>query len=245
MSWLKQYFIFVLFFTADIHVKASNDFRERPTGCLNNEATCALQTQKDVFHFKNPRSEFHLAPQSLVIRNSSENFELVKGTAWFEKFENMTVKTIYGEVKAVEGPFWVIEAKDRIWVRNINSKITIQPRNGKPMELPVGFQVWMAGVDENGKPLTGIPEVIPVETHIKIWSQLYPGKKEDFKNEVEELKWTWGPVADRAAQLYVKIVDRQKQMAEDREAEIQRRKLATEQENQKVRNLFIEKAFFR
>lgn len=245
MSQAKRWFVFIFFLSIDVRVRASNDIKERPQGCLDKQIVCALQTKESVFHLANPNFELHLGPSSIVLRNSSDEIEFVAGTLWLARYNKMTVKTVFGTVKSANGPFWIIQDKDRVWVRNVNAEVKITLRDGKELELPLGFQVWLSGLDQFGKSVVGIPETIPVESHIKLWSQLFPGTKDEFRKEVESIKWVWGSLPDKGSELYTKMADRQRQIAEAREAEILRIQSAQQQESQRVRQQFEEKTFWR
>lgn len=244
MKLALHWFTFVFAFTIDVHVKAA-ELVERPQGCLNQKSICALQTTSDVFHFNNPELEFHMSPSSLVLKHSTTELEYAKGSLWVAKHNNVVVKTIYGTVISKSGPFWVLESDDKIWIRNVNAEMKVKVRDGREVELPIGFQIWIGGVDGQGKSTLGIPEIIPVEEHIRLWSQLYPGSREKFRDEVEGIKWTWGPVAQKAAELYTEIASRQRRIAEAKEAELERRRLAIEEERKMFRQMYIQKVFWR
>jgi hypothetical protein len=243
--WSSRWFIFVFFFTIDVRVRASNEFHERPAGCLKNKTVCALQTKNDSFHLVNLQTEFHLGPKTLVLRNSPEQIEFINGTFWAQKFNKMTVKTLFGEVISESGPFWVLGDQQKIWVRNVNADLKIQLRDGHSLELPQGFQIWISGMDDKGHSTTGIPEMIPVEDHIRLWSFLYQGNRQDFLSEVRDIKWTWGSLPERSSQLYLSIIQRQEHLAQLRHDAIQKRKLAQQDENKRVKEMFIERAFWR
>ncbi len=238
-------FAFVFFFALDVRVRASNDLRERPVGCLKETHSCALQTKKSVFHFKNASSEFHMGPSTLVLRHSLEKQEFISGTLWNEKYSKMSVETIFADVKSAAGPFWVLGDKDKIWVRNVNADISLHLRDGRKLELPIGFQVWIGGLDENGKSTFGIPEMIPVEKHIRAWSYLFTGTKEEFKQEVDQVKWTWGSLPERSSQLYLNMARYRDNLENQRQGKIQRRELAASEQRKQMKSLYYEKAFWR
>ena len=238
-------FVFVFFFALDVRVRASNDFLERPVGCLKNVNACALQTKKSAFHFNNAENEFHLGPSSLILRHSLSHLEFISGTLWTQNYEKMQVTTIYGNVDAKSGPFWVLGDKDKIWVRNVNADLTLHLRDGRKLELPIGFQIWLSGLDTNGKSTVGIPEIIPVEEHIRVWSYLFPGTKEQFKAEVAQVKGTWGSLAERSSQLYLRMSHHQADLATQHKNKIQRRELAVSEQKKQIRALYYEKAFWR
>ena len=241
----KHWFVFVLFFSMDVRVRASSDLRERPSHCLIEAGACALQTQKSAFHLSKGDSEFHLGPKTLILRHSMEHLEFISGTLWNEKYEKMQVSTVYGEINAKSGPFWVLGDKDKIWIRNINSDLRIHLRDGRDLELPVGFQIWISGMDIKGQSTLGIPEMIPIEEHIRIWSYLFPGSKEEFKKQVEQKKWTWGSLAERSSELYISMVHRQQNLEKQRRNQIQQRELAASEEKKQIKALYTEKAFWR
>ncbi len=240
-----HWFVFVFFFALDVRVRASNDFRERPAGCLKNSSICALQTKQGAFNFTHPESEFHLGPSSFILRHSVSQLEFVSGTLWVQKYEKMKVSTIFGEVSAGTGPFWILGDKDRIWVRNINSNVSLHLRDGRNVELPIGFQIWLQGMDEKGNSTIGIPEMIPVEEHLRVWSQLFPGTPEEFKREVAQVRLAWGSLPERSAQLYLKIARHQEDLNTHRQNQIQQREIAVSDQKKQMRALYNEKAFWR
>ena len=240
-----HWFVFVFFFSLDIRVKATNDIRERPLGCLTNLNICALQTKQSTFHFKKSGNEFHLGPSSLILRHSLTQLEFISGTLWLQNSESTQVKTVFGDIAATAGPFWVLGNKDKIWIRNINSKVSLHLRDGRKMEIPIGFQVWMQGLDEKGQSAVGIPEMIPVEQHIRVWSHLFPGTKEEFRKEVTHVKWTWGSLPERAAQLYLSMSHHQEGLSDKRKSKIQQRELAVSEQRKQIKALYNEKVFWR
>jgi hypothetical protein len=244
MKLAGRWFIFIFFFTVEVRVKAS-ELIERPQGCLNQKSTCALQTKDDVFHYSNPQLEFHLGKDSLSLKHSSNELEFASGALWVARYEKMNVKTIYGSVNAKNGPFWVLQGEEKIWIRNVNGDLKVKVRDGREVELPIGFQIWIGGVDSNGQSTMGIPETIHFDEHIRLWSRLFPGTKEKFKDEVESVKFTWGPVAERAAELYTNMALRQRRIAEARAAELERRRLAVEEERRMFREMYVKKVFWR
>ncbi len=241
----KHLFVFAFFFALDVRVRASSDFLERPAGCLKKPSACAIQTKSSAFHFLLGEDEFHLGPSSLVLRHSRSHLEFIHGTLWAQNYEKMQVATIFGDVKAASGPFWVLGDKDKIWIRNINAELSLHLRDGRNIEVPIGFQIWLGGVDEKGRSTIGIPEMIPVEEHIRVWSYLFPGTKEEFKKEVVQVKWTWGSLSERSSQLYLNMTRHHEDLATKRQLKIQQREVAATIQKKQMRELYKEKAFWR
>lgn len=245
MRHWQRALIFMLFFTAEVRVKASIEFKDRPLGCVKKPSVCTLQTNQEIFHFKTPENEFHLGKNSILIRYTANELEMVGGTLWVEKHHQMQVRTIYGTVKAQNGPFWVLQEDGKIWVRNMNADLKIQMRDGREWELPVGFQIRLGGMDTEGKSTGGLPEMLPIAQHFRLWALMFPGSKEEFKKEVESIKWAWGSLAERSSEIYSGIAMRQQGLADHREKELQKRRLKQQQETRRLQNLYMEKTFFR
>ena len=241
----KHLFIFVFFFALDVRVRASSDLLERPQGCLTNLSVCAIQTKASAFHFSTASDELHLGPSSLILRHSLSHLEFISGTLWSQNYEKMKVATVFGDVDAVAGPFWVLGDKDKIWIRNVNADLSLHLRDGRTIELPIGFQIWLGGLDQKGQSTMGIPEMIPVEDHIRVWSYMFPGNKDEFKKEVAALKWTWGSLAERSSQLYLNIAHHQENLALKHKVKIQRREVAAADQKKQLRALYTEKTFWR
>lgn len=238
-------FIFVFFFALNVRVRASSDLLERPKGCLTNLNVCALQTKSSAFNFTSSSDEFHLGPSTLILRHSLSHLEFISGTLWSQNYEKMKVSTIFGDVDAVTGPFWILGDKDKIWIRNVNADLKLHLRDGRTIELPIGFQIWMGGLDQKGQSTIGIPEIIPVEDHIRVWSYMFHGTKEEFKKEVVALKWTWGSLAEKSSQFYLNIAHHQEDLALKHKSNIQKREVAVAEQKKQLRALYTEKAFWR
>lgn len=241
----KHLFLFVFFFALDIRVRASSDLLDRPKGCLQKLNVCAIQTKSSAFHFSSTSDEFHLGPSSFILRHSLSHLEFISGTLWSQKYEKMQVTTIFGDIKAVAGPFWILGDKDKIWIRNVNADLSLHLRDGRTIELPIGFQIWLGGLDQKGQSTTGIPEIIPVQEHIRLWSYMFPGTQDEFKKEVVQIKWTWGSLPERAAQLYMSIAHHQEDLVLKHKIKIQQREVAATEQKKQMRALYTEKTFWR
>lgn len=207
MKKFAKVLLFILAFQLEVRVRASTETLQQPEACLQGQDTCAVQVLKSGFHLTNKTQSFHATPGATVMRLSSTQWRLMKGSVWVEKGA-LEVQSAYADMKAKHGQYWVLSQDDRVVIRNMDADLSVTMRDGKVVQVPEGFEFWVAGVDSEGKTDYGMIRPIDMKEHLPLWNSLYVGTKENFKKEVERYKITWGDLAVKSAAIYKEIINR-------------------------------------
>ncbi len=238
-------FIFFIFFTLEIRVKASNPPLQKPENCYSSELKpCIFSSGNKIIQVQNRKTVFNLKENTTLERLNEKNFQFMGGTVWVQNQEPLEISTLYAAISSTKGEFWLVEKDNKIFVRSIVGQTDIKINSGV-LNLPEGFQIWISGKDSQGKNTYGVPEIIPMEEHLRLWSTLFSGSREEFKNKVKMLKDLYKDTAYEGGELYQKIADRhvatleEKKRAEQASSERRRAYL------QEIRRLYFEKVFQR
>jgi len=243
-----KYLSFLLFFvfsTLEVRVRASNPPLQKPANCYSSElGPCVFSSGNKILRLQNETLVLNLKENTTLERLGQKNFEFMNGTVWVQNEEPFQVQTLYGAIQSDKGEFWLIEKDSKVYVRSIIGTLKIS-LNSKNLEIPEGFQIWISGKDRGGKNIHGLPEVIPMEKHLKLWSELFTGTREEFKSKISMLKNLYKDNNNESSELYQKIADRhlasqaEQKRAEETAAERRRAYL------QEIRRLYFEKVFER
>ena len=183
-----RFLIFLLAFQMEVRVRASGDILQQPTACLKSKETCAIHVTGSAFHLSKDNFGLHAKENSTLMRLSSSQWRLIKGTLWIEKSAGVEVETPYATTKAPHGQYWLIEKGSQVVVRNIDAELQVVLRDGKKLEVPAGFEFWISGINSKGQSEYGMIRPIDMKEHLPVWNALYSGSKENFVKEVQKLK---------------------------------------------------------
>lgn len=246
-----SFLIFLFCFTVEIRVKASNPQEQlnpplqKPEGCYGNKNNpCVFSSGEKILKLQLSNGILNLKNSTTLERNDKNHFQYLNGTIWIQSNEKMVIDSLYGSVESDRGEFWIVENDKKITIRSVIGLVKVNI-NSVTLEIPEGFQVWISGKDNTGKNTYGVPENIPIESHLKLWSELFTGTRAEFKERVSILKSLYKDKNVDSAEFYQRIADRhvasvnEKKLAAQREA--QRRK----QYLQELRKLYFEKVFER
>lgn len=244
MKNLSKIFIFILAFQVEVRVRASSGVLEQPEACLKAQETCAVQVLKSGFHHINKSESFHATPGTTVMRFSGAQWRLIQGALWVEKGA-LEVQTPYADLKASQGQYWALSQKDRVVIRNMDANLMVTLRDGKVVQVPEGFEFWVAGVDSVGKTQYGMIRPIDMKEHLPLWNSLFVGSKDHFKKEIERYKITWGDLTLKSSAIYKEIINRQiaADEAAQRAHELRQQKIA--EDIRRRREMFWHRSFER
>lgn len=201
--------LFILAFQVEVRVRASAaEILEQPSACFKTPETCAIQVLSPGFHVVDKNKKLHAAAGATVMRLSDDQWRLIKGNLWVEK-GTLQVQTPYADLQAKRGQYWVLTQNDRIVVRNMDSDLVVTLRDGKTVQVPEGFEFWVAGVDSDGKTDYGMIRPIDMKAHLPLWNSLYTGDKESFKKQVQGYREFWGDLTAKSSAIYKEIINRE------------------------------------
>lgn len=237
--------LFLLFFQVEVRVKASNGALQNPDNCLKNSEVCALQANQSAFRFTFKSVKLNATQGSSLVRENNFKWKFVSGALWIEKSAGLTVDTLYGTAQASKGQYWLIEQGDKVLVRNISADLKVKLRDGKELEVPEGFQFWIAGLNTDAQSDYGMIEPIELKSHLELWNSLFEGTKAEFKAAALEQRESWGDLAATGGLIYQKSVDRKLASIAEEKAEVARKKQAKAAEDRRIKQLFYERTFER
>lgn len=245
MKSFFRVFIFILAFQVEVRVRASGELLEQPALCLKTQDICSLQINNDAFHFEKKDLRFHATPHSTLSRLSLSSWKLIRGNLWVEKGRGLEVETLYGSIQGTGGSYWVLDQGDKVILRNITADLSMNLRDGSRISIPEGFEVWVSGINTDGKSSYGMIRPIDMKEHLPLWSSLFRGSKEDFIAQSRSLKERWGDLAVKGSDLYQKVVDRRIASADEKKRQDDEIKAQKAAERQRVRELFYKRTFER
>lgn len=243
MKNLMRIFIFALAFQMEVRVRAANELLLQPTACLDKTEACAIQVVGSMFTYKKGSVGLRASTDSVLVRSSLNQWRLVKGHLWVENGQGLEVSTVFGDLKASFGQYWVLEQGSQVIVRNVNSDVVVTLRDGKKMELPEGFEFWMAGINAKGVSEYGMIRPIDMKEHLPLWNSLYQGSKEDFVKEVVQLRESWGDLVEKSSSLYQSVVTRKIASQIEQQEKVERAKEEMRKQRAAVRELYRKKVF--
>ena len=208
MKKIVRLMLFLMAFQMEVRVRAAGDLIEQPSACLKSQESCAIQVTGSAFHFEKGDHQLHATGGSAVVRLTPDQWRLVKGAVWVEGGKNLQLESLYASTQATMGEYWVISQDSRILIRNMNASLKVTLRDGKTLEIPEGFEVWVAGLNSQGKTEYGMIEPINMKEHLPMWNSLYRGSKEDFVKEVRLYRDNWGDLAQKSSRLYQTLTER-------------------------------------
>lgn len=243
MKNLFRFFIFVLAFQMEVRVRASGDLLLQPIACLNRVEACAIQVVGNMFTYKKGSVGLKASTESVLVRSSANQWRLVKGNLWVENGQGLEISTVFGDLKASSGQYWVLEQGSQVIVRNIDSDVVVTLRDGKKLELPEGFEFWMAGINAKGVSEYGMIRPIDMKEHLPLWNSLYKGSKEDFVKEVVQLRESWGDLVEKSSSLYQSVVMRKIASQVEKQEKVERAQEEMRKQRAAVRELYRKKVF--
>ena len=156
---------------------------------------------------------------------------------------SVKVKTISAEAEGSSGQYWVFVEKNRTVFRNVSAKLVVTFKDQTKMEIPRGFEIWVGNVNSEARVEHGMVEPIDLKRHLKSWHSLYPGTRQQFVSEVQDLKDQWADLVEQSGDIYKKVAERKLAALDDEkrhQLEIQKQK---EEERRQVRETFYRRVF--
>ncbi|WP_374073299.1 hypothetical protein [Bdellovibrio bacteriovorus] len=243
-KWIRLT-LFLLAFQMEVRVRASGDVLQQPSACLKSKETCAIQVTGSAFHLLQESQKVHASEGSTLVRLSPTQWRLVKGNLWLEKGAGVEVETLYGTMKASHGQYWVVEKGDKVLVRNIDATLHVTLRDGKSLEVPEGFEFWIAGVNSKGISDYGMIQPIDMKEHLPLWNSLYRGSKNDFIKEVVHVRENWGDLAEKSSLIYKTVVQREIASEQEKQRLLDEKKQRKAAELRQMKELYRQRVFER
>lgn len=236
-KWIRLV-IFLLAFQMEFRVRASGALSEKPSVCTKSKETCSLQVKTE-----GPR--FHSSEGSVLIKVSQKLWRFVKGTLWVEKGAGIEIETLYGNIIASQGQYWLVERDSKILIRNMNADLQVTLRDGKKLNVPDGFEFWIEGLNTKGQSEYGMIQPIDMKDHLRLWHSMYKGSKKDFIDEVRYFRGNWGDLVEKSSAIYEKSVLRELASVHEKEEAQRLQKEHLEKQRQQMKKLYYQRVFER
>lgn len=245
MKKIVRLMLFLMAFQMEVRVRAAGDLIEQPSACLKSKESCAIQVTGSAFHFEKDDNHLHATSGSALVRLAPDQWRLVKGAVWVEGGKSLQLESLYASTKATMGEYWVISQDSRILIRNMTASLKVTLRDGKTLEIPEGFEVWVSGMNSQGKTEYGMIEPVNMKEHLPMWNSLYRGSKEDFVKEVRLYRDNWGDLAQKSSQIYQTLTERKMASIEAQEKAEEARRLRKAAELQRMKEMYRQRVFER
>lgn len=246
MRRIAAVFLFFMAFQMEIRVRASGGLLEKPESCIQKKINnCAIHVVGAAFHKTNSEFKIHGAEGSTLMRIQEKEWRLISGALWVEKAEDFDVQTPYAMIHGYSGEFWVIQKKDKIFIRNIDAAISVSLTDGRKVELPVGFEFWVGRINSDGLTEFGMIQPIDFKDHLVLWNALYTGSKSKFLKDVKALKEKSAESIEAGARIYQIATERK--LAAEAEEEVRKVEIKNQETSKKaqVRRYFYKRTFER
>lgn len=243
-KWIRLV-LFLLAFQMEVRVRASGDIFEQPAECLKSKELCSIQVGGAGLHLTQDGLKLHADKGAVLSRLSKDKWSYVKGSLWVEESRHISIETLYGVLKSEGGQYWVFEKDDKIWIRNVNSELVVTLRDGKILDVPEGFEFWIAGVNSKGRSDYGMIKPVDMKDHITRWNALYRGTKAEFVKDLEKLRKNWGDLAQKSGLIYETLTRRELASVEARQLEIEKKKQRQAEELRQLKEIYKSRVFDR
>jgi hypothetical protein len=246
MKRFAHVLLFLAAFQIEVRVRASESAMTYPENCLGKTVPCSFKVTEDKWSFESGNVKLSAGSNAILTAEDikSKEWKLISGTLWVQNGPSVKIRTAFAQAEGSSGQYWVFADKDgRVVFRNISSKLIVTFKDQTKMEIPRGFEVWVGNVNSQAKTEHGMIEPINLKEHLKAWYELYPGKREQFVSEVQDLKDQWSDLIEQSGDIYKKVAERELAALDDKkraQLEIQRKK---EEERLRIRAEFHKRVF--
>lgn len=246
LNKLLRLALFLVSFQMEVRVRASGGALQQPDNCAKSQSgVCAVQVAGSAFHLKKENLHLHAPEGSTLMRLDSTKWRLLEGTLWVEKASAVEFETPYATIQAPVGQFWLIQKEQKLVIRNIDADLSVMLADGKRLELPAGFELWVSGINSKGQNEFGMIQPIVLKQHLQLWGSLYLGGRKSFAGEAKTLNKSWGDLIEKSNHIYRQERDRKVANAalennkkiEVKSAEVERR--------QREQKIFYQRTFER
>lgn len=243
MNRLGHLLLFLAAFQMEVRVRASETL-SFPENCIGKVSPCSFKVSHEKWSYEAGNIKLR-APVDTILTESvkTKEWSLVEGSLWVQNAPSVLVKTISAEAEGSSGQYWIFIEKNRIVFRNISAKLIVTFKDQSKMEIPRGFEVWVGGVNSEARVEHGMVEPVDLKQHLKSWYALYPGTRQQFVSEVQDLKDQWSDLIEQSGDIYKKVAERKLAALDEekrKQLEVRKRK---EADRRQLRDTFHRKVF--
>jgi len=247
MKKFAHLLIFLAAFQIEVRVRASESTAMAyPENCLGKTVPCSFKVTDSKWSFESGNIKLSATGSSILTAEDlrAKEWKLVSGVLWVQNAPSVKIKTTSAVAEGSSGQYWVLTGDDgRTVFRNISSKLIVTFKDQSKIEIPRGFEIWVGSVNTKAKTEHGMVEPVNLKEHLKVWYGLFPGSRQQFVAEVQDLKDQWSDLVEQSGDIYKKVAERELAAIDSKKREhleIQRKK---EEERLRVRAEFHKRVF--
>lgn len=168
------------------------------------------------------------------------------GCLWVRSNQGYNLKTLHGEIQT-RGPvdYFVQMREGKVYLFNHLGMVTLLLRDGRRMQIPKGFSLWISEIGSSKKNEIGVLTPISISEHLPELYNLWPGDVHSFKNEVRKLTENWEGQTEMASRYYKSLVSRKLASIEDKKSQERNRKRRELEQRKYYQKLLFDRAFTR
>ncbi len=237
---MKHFLVFLLFFSIDVRVKASDEVLTpvgiffEPKNCLETTEYCVIKnysSPKYLLEVNN--NKISMIQSATLVRHSSADFTLMKGQVLVAAEDVLKFNTPYGKIQ--------VEAASKVLITKKNAEYRVTVLSGKVLLWPLGESSSvevLAAYDnslsavKNLKAQVGIPTPAVISETLQDWAKLTPLSKKDFLSAVDAFKEEHANASSQLSLLSREIAMRE---IENNDLKLENERKAREQAKQRVR----------
>jgi hypothetical protein len=237
MKLLNFYFALIVSFLIFGPKNAFAELIEVPKNCRQqNKFPCHLRAIEMPYQVKFQDHFVHLSEGS-NIRFLENEIELLRGQFWISSQSPVKVLTSFAKID-VDGDAWLVLEPEKMVIKNMNAKLAFKMVNNSPFSVPIGFENWVSGIDQNGKLVQGLLRPLDLKATSTLWVKTFRVPKEEAKKSIEEFVELWRGNVEKGADFYRAVASEKLKKEQEKELiKEQRRKQAAE-ENAELKKLF-------
>ncbi|MGZ3804047.1 MAG: hypothetical protein ACXVB4_07560 [Pseudobdellovibrionaceae bacterium] len=201
--------LFLAAFQIEVRVRASESSLSFPENCLGKSSPCSFKVLTEKWSYEVGQVKLRAPIATILIENAQgKEWSLVAGSLWVQNAPSVKIKTLSAEVEGSSGQYWVAAEKGHFVFRNITAKLIVTLKDRTKIEIPRGFEMWVGDVNSEAKVEHGMVEPVDLKEYLKSWYALYPGNRQQFLSEVQDLKDQWADLVEESGDIYKKVVER-------------------------------------
>ncbi len=213
---LFRWFFFFLAFGLQVKVKAERI--EEPKQCWKSDSICSISIKNNFEVVQVGESQITLASESVLIRKSSKELAFVKGVFWVKAEAPLSIKTPFAQIELVQSEVWVLllpggkdSAKDspKDIVRVVDGKALVKQNigvNEEFYEIPKFFEQSFGPIMMSGRAKNSMLEAMDFRGHLEVWSRMYRGEKEQFRDELEKIHQGYLEALQESSDFYKRVL---------------------------------------
>lgn len=245
MTSARALLLISLFFI-DVHVRAENQHATLEPSCWGKIIPCVIQAEGRSKTVTANGFEMVVDKQSLAEQRSDKTVQLVNGRFLIAMKAATKLGTPYAEFTC-EGQC------TGIFSRSI-TEVTLKALSGSwqvkrlgeahRYRVDAGLQVTVSEVSESGMASMEFPQSLPWMPTVKEWAELFAGEPAQFKRQVSAFRDSWREAVESASEVHA--ADAGRSIASHQAAldAAQARQKRSEQEDQRLKELFRKKNHF-